>query len=562
MKSYSNKKSIQQLAYLMQNYGIQKVVVSPGSRNAPIAIQFGETNNIDCYSIVDERSAAFTAMGMAKALKKPVAICCSSGSAAANYYPAICEAFYQNTPILILTADRPNHLIDQFDGQTIRQNELFEKHCYGSYELFLEEDKNADQNYGIIQNAIEKCIEKQGPAHINVPLQEPLYELVNELTTMPELIKKDNKTPFFLDNERVEEWKKSQRRLILVGTQNPSEELEMLLGQLAKNNTVVILCETTSNLKNPKFFAHIDRYISDFTEEDIQLYAPDLLITIGQNVISKKVKQFLRAAKPALHWHIDPYWHPDTYQVLSAKIIAKPAVFLSQFLQAIQLDSNPFYNIWEKRRDEKDKRHAEYIELTNYSDLHVFKEICNHLPETYTVHFSNSSTIRYAQLFPFSRFNNYCNRGTSGIDGCTSTAMGFAIMSKSPNVLITGDIAFFYDINGLWNNYIPPYTRIIIVNNGEGNIFRIIPGPDQTNVIDELIATKHNKNAERLAKHFGFDYFRVDFAEPFERTLFNFFQASETPKLLELNTRDEENEEVLKHYFQYLKKGYNSKTNN
>lgn len=558
MKNYTNKRSVQQLAYVMKSYEISRVVVSPGSRNAPMAIQFGEDDCIDCYSIVDERSAAFVAMGMAKASKKPVALCCSSGSAAANYYPAITEAFYQNTPLLILTADRPTDLIDQFDGQTIRQKELFEKHSYGDFQLLADDEIGAeDYNFKCIKTAIEICIEKKGPVHINIPLKEPLYQMNNDRFVFPSIEKTLVSKDVFVDAVRVAEWNLAKRRLILVGNHSPSNDLEVLLGQLAKNNTAVVLTETTSNLKNPKFFSHIDRYISDFTEEDFKHFAPDLLISIGQNVISKKVKQFLRKAQPAKHWHIDPYWQPDTYNVLSAKIPFRAEAFLSKFLKQISLDSTPYFNLWDTLRDKKDARHLDYVSLTNYSDFHAFKVLAEKIPENYVLHFANSATIRYAQLFDFHRYSNFCNRGTSGIDGCTSTAMGYAMASAAPTLLITGDIAFFYDINGLWNNYIPPYTRIVIVNNGEGNIFRIIPGPDQTSVMDDLIATKHHKNAEHLAQHFGFEYYRVDFAETFERAVEKLFKPSEKPKILEINTCDESNENVLKHYFEYLKNGKN-----
>ena len=123
-------------------------------------------------------------------------------------------------------------------------------------------------------------------------------------------------------------------------------------------------------------------------------------------------------------------------------------------------------------------RHDEYCKTISFSDLKIFEILQEKIPQNYNIHFSNSSTIRYAELFPFSKNHHiYCNRGTSGIDGSTSTAMGFAMMNPTPTVLVSGELGFLYDINGLWNNYIPPYTRIIVINNGEGNIFRIIPGP-------------------------------------------------------------------------------------
>lgn len=554
MKQFSSKRSVQILAHLLKEYGIYNVVISPGSRNAPLAVHFSETDEFNCYSIVDERSAAFVGLGMAKSEKKPVAITCTSGSAAANYYPAITEAFYQNVPLLALTADRPSDYIDIFDGQTIRQKDLFSLHSYGDFQLLEDEKENADEiNFDLIKKAIELCIEKKGPVHINIPMYEPLYELVTELPKFPLVEKTIQKKPYEFPANLAAEWNTSKRILILVGIRDYSDELEMQLSQLVKNHSAVVLTEVTSNVWNEKFFTHIDRYIYNFSESDFQTYAPDLLITVGQNVVSKKIKQFLRKAKPAKHWHIDEVWQPDTYFSLTSKIETTPENFFGKLLNFAKLEPQAFFNLWDVMRDKKDIKHTEYTAKTNFSDFKFFEILADKLPENINLHFSNSSAIRYAQLFDFQKNNVYCNRGTSGIDGCTSTAMGFAIRNKKQTVLVTGDLSFFYDINGLWNNYIPPYTRIIIFNNEGGDIFKIIPGPSSTNALDEFILTKHHKNAEFLAKHFGFSYTKVDDEDTLQRVLDNFFKPDSAPKILEVDTSEIENAEILKGYFEYLK---------
>ena len=554
MKQFSSKRSIQILTHLLKEYGISDVVISPGSRNAPLAIHFSETDELNCYSIVDERSAAFVGLGMAKSSKKPVAITCTSGSAAANYYPAITEAFYQNIPLLVLTADRPTDFVDLFDGQTIRQNEIYQQHSYGDFQLLEDGEANAnDENFAIIKKAIELCYEKQGPVHVNIPLKEPLYNLVSELPNFPPVEKTiQKKEEDFLPNFAAD-WNLSKRIMILVGTRDYSEELEMLLSQLVKNHSVVVLKEANSNLRHDKFFGHIDRYIFNFNESDYQTYAPDLLITIGQNVVSKKIKQFLRAAKPKNHWHIDEFWHPDTFYSLTEKIKNKPEKFFSKLLNFISLEPSSYFNLWEVLRDKRDLKHQEYCLKSSFSDFKFYDILSQKLPENINLHFSNSSPIRYAQLFDFQKNNIYCNRGTSGIDGCTSTAMGFAMKDSKQTVLVTGELSFFYDINGLWNNYIPPYTRIIVVNNGGGDIFKIIPGPDSTNALDEFILTKHHKNAELLAKHFGFSYTKVEEEDTLSRVLDNFFKPDTKPKILEINTMEIENSAVLKGYFEFMK---------
>ena len=554
MKQFSSKRSIQALAYLLNEYGIHNIVISPGSRNAPLAIHFSESEGFNCYSIVDERSAGFVGLGMAKSEKKPVAVTCTSGSAAANYYPAITEAFYSNVPLLILTADRPTDFVDIFDGQTIRQKELFAQHSYGDFQLLEEGKENADEtNFELIKKAIELCIEKKGPVHINIPLEEPLYELVTEVPKFPPVEKTIRRKSYELPSNIAAEWNTAKRIMILVGTRDYSEELEMQLSQLVKNHSAVVLCEVNSNLRNDKFFPHIDRYIYNFTEEDFKTYAPELLITVGQNVVSKKVKQFLRKAKPKNHWHIDEVWQPDTFFSLTEKIETTPENFFAKLLNVAKLEPQPFFNLWDVLRDKKDLKHKEYCLLTNFSDFKFFELLSYKTPENVNLHFSNSSAIRYAQLFDFRKDKVYCNRGTSGIDGSTSTAMGFAMRNPNQTVLVTGDLSFFYDINGLWNNYIPPYTRILIFNNGGGDIFRIIPGPSSTNALDEFILTKHHRNAELLSKHFGFGYTKVDDEETLSRVLDNFFKPDAKAKILEIDTSKVDNAEVLKGYFAFMK---------
>lgn len=554
MKQFSSKRSIQILAHLLKEYGIYDIVISPGSRNAPLAIHFSEMDELNCYSIVDERSAAFVAMGMAKSIQKPVAITCTSGSASANYYPAITEAFYSNTPLLILTADRPVDFVDIFDGQTIRQKDLYQQHSYGDFQLLEDHEDNAeDENFALIKKAIELCFEKQGPVHINIPLEEPLYQLVSEIPNFPPVEKTIQKKSEEFSPNLAAEWNTSRRIMILVGTRDYSEELEMQLSQLVKNHSVVVLKEANSNLRHDKFFAHIDRYIFNFSEEDFKTYAPDLLITIGQNVVSKKVKQFLRKAKPKNHWHVDEFWYPDTFFSLTEKIKTAPEKFFSKLLNFVSLEPSPYYNLWDVLRDKRDLKHEEYCLGTNFSDFKFFEMLSYKLPENINLHFSNSSAIRYAQLFDFQKNNIYCNRGTSGIDGSTSTAMGFAMKDVKQTVLVTGDLSFFYDINGLWNNYIPPYTRIIVFNNGGGDIFKIIPGPSSTNALDEFILTKHHKNAEHLAKHFGFAYTKVEDEDTLSRVLDNFFKPDAKAKILEIDTSAIENADVLKGYFEFIK---------
>lgn len=555
MKQFSAKRSIQILGHILEQYGVEHMVISPGSRNAPLAIHFSELDKIQCFSIVDERSAGFVALGMAKSLGTPVALSCTSGSAVVNYYPAVVEAFYSNIPLLILTADRPTHFIDIFDGQTIRQNQIFSQHSYGDFQLLEDHEPNAEQeNMAIIQKAVELCLEKQGPVHINIPLSEPLYEYVSELPIFPKIKKNQPKKDFQIPAHLVEKWNNAKKILILTGTLDKNEKLEFLLSQMAENQSAVVLTEINSNLHSKDFFPHIDRYFFNFNDEELPDFAPDLLITIGQNVVSKKVKEFLRKYQPKEHWHIDPHWQPDTFFALTEKIVARAEDFFAQLIPKIHLLPSDFFQKWNEKKMILEQKHQQYLSNADFSDFQVYDIVKDCIPENYNIHFSNSSVIRYAQLFDFQPSHHFfCNRGVSGIEGSTSTAMGYAMASPRPTLLITGDLSFFYDINGLWNGYIPAETRIIIINNGGGNIFHIIPGPSSANALDEFIATHHQKNAENIAKHFGLEYENVSSRQELECILQNFFEKSHRPKLLEINTSGLNNAEVLKNYFKAMK---------
>ena len=551
---YSNKLSVQLIGEVLYRYGITDIILSPGSRNAPLTIHFTNHQEYTCYSIVDERSAAFFALGMAQSKKKPVAICCTSGTASANYYPAIIEAFYQNIPIVVLTADRPENYVDIFDGQTIRQKNMYSNHIYGSYQLSeSESEESITQNFLDLKKALNTCVLKSGPIHINIPFSEPLYEQTDQIEisfeklTLPEKnYNSDKYKPLFST------WNNFSKKMILVGMQQPNSELNQLLEKLAEREDTIILTEVTSNLNSSKFYPNIDRYMFPFGEEALDDYKPELLLTIGQNIVSKKIKDFLRKSKLKAHWHLDEYWHPDTYFSLTEKIEENPVIFLKELVKVPPVASS-YSLLWKQLKDERQLRHNDFIKNLPFSDLRVIKTLDEKIPDSYNLQISNSSMIRYAQLFNFNSKNKiFCNRGASGIDGATSTAVGFAVADTHPTLLITGDIGFFYDSNALWNKYIPNTFRIILVNNGGGDIFKIIPGPDSSNSLEEYFVTRHNRTARLMAQEYNFEYIQAHNQEELLKQLDSFFLCSEKPKLLEINTINQPNSQILREYFNYL----------
>lgn len=552
MKKFSKKLNVQLIAEIFSAFDIEHIVLSPGSRNGSLATHFSHHPKFKTYSIVDERSAGFVALGMAQQLRKPVVVCCTSGSALVNYYPAVTEAFYQNIPLIVLSADRPEHLVDNFDGQTIRQKNVFELHTYFSTQL--SEDESTDtitSNLGLIKKSIQKCIFNSGPVHINMPFSEPLYEFQENTDIHFDKIELGEKEKTEIDiSDFSDKWNSSSKKIILAGLQYPDDELNELIEKLADDDSVVVLTETTSNLHSKRFFNKIDSVIYSLKDETLEKLKPEILLTIGQNVISKKVKAFLRNHKPEQHWHLDEHWHPDTYDCLTEKIKSQPKTFLKEFVTKIHQQPSHFYNDWHSIRVEKEKLQKDFVDHSNFSDLKVFEEVIKNLPKNIQLHYSNSSAIRYAQLFDHRKdISVFCNRGTSGIDGSTSTAVGAAVCNSVQTILITGDIAFFYDSNALWNNYIPSDFRIVLINNGGGNIFKIIPGPENSGVIEKVFETRHSLNASHLSEMFGFEYIKANNLIELEKTLNDFYSESEKPKILEINTAEVENSEIMRAYF-------------
>lgn len=551
---FSDKILSQTLVQLCLNKGIDHIVISPGSRNAPLTIGFSANPDFRCFSVVDERCAAFFALGIAQQLHRPVAVVCTSGSALLNYYPAIAEAYYSDIPLVILSADRPADFIDIGDGQTIRQENVFANHILYSANC-LEGEEFQIKNETEINIALNTAIELNGPVHVNIPFSEPLYRTVEHQQVWPQEVK-----PRALDgggeqplDSFVSQWNASHRKMILVGVLQPNSLETRFVEQLAQDKSVLVLTETTSNLHNPNFVSAIDQLIAPMDETDFKKLQPEILLTFGGMVVSKKIKAFLRTYPPKAHWHVDPKKAFDTFFVLKHHFKSTLNTFFAEFLPKTSSKNSDYQAQWLEVKNHRLQRHARYKLEIPYSDFMVFCEIFHTLPQNIQLQLSNSATIRYAQLFEIApSIEVFCNRGTSGIDGSTSTAVGAAYASQLPTVLLTGDLSFFYDSNALWNDHIPKNFKIIVINNGGGGIFRILPGQKNTEVFETFFETKHNHTAKQLAEMYGFDYEVVKFRETLAPTLGQFFKKETRPALLEIFTPSSVNDEVLLNYFEYI----------
>ena len=537
---------------------IKHIVISPGSRNAPLTIGFANDPYFNCYSIVDERCAAFFALGIAQQRREPVAVVCTSGSALLNYYPAFSEAFYSNIPLVVISADRPSSKIDIGDGQTIRQVNVLANHS--AYNANLSDETHSDKsNFYELNRALNTAIEEQLPVHINVPFEEPLY-LTTEEQYLFENIVAEIKNPIINEDKAtnfVKHWNSSAKKMVLVGVLTPNSVESQYVEWLAKDPSVVVLTETTSNLHHSHFIPYIDKLLT-YTEKDPTLKEslhPDLLLTFGGLVVSKKIKQFLRSYQPTYHYNVDLHKDYNSYFCLTAHFKADVNTFLKEVTPKLMSVSSNYQQQWLKVKNEIQQTHLEYINQIPFSDLKVYSEVFKSVPNDYIVQISNSSAIRYAQLMKaHPSWKVFCNRGTSGIDGSMSTAIGAAVGSASPTVFITGDLSFFYDSNALWNKYIPQNFRVILLNNQGGAIFRILPGDKTDSNFEYFFETPHKLTAEHFCEMYNINYLSTSNLTDLQRKIGDFYEKSDMPKLLEVHTPRKINDKVLLKYFEFIKK--------
>lgn len=574
---YSKIPVAQSIVALCVAKDINHVVISPGSRNAPLTIGFTHHPEIKAYSIVDERCAAFFALGMAQQLQRPVALVCTSGSALLNYYPGVAEAFYSDIPLVVISADRPIERIDIGDGQTIRQKNVFENHILYSANLYSEivlENASADKklqqkqfesqkhNQREINLALNKALEGKGPVHINVPFYEPLYEMVAQASVHPLQILPEIRERTYSEKELEPYagiWNKAKRKMVIVGVAQPNALEQRFLDFLAQDESVLVLSETTSNLNHPEIFTRIDTLIgpierSQDAAEQFEALRPDILLSFGGMIVSKKVKSFLRDFQPEHHWHVDPKKAYNTFFCLNKHFETSINSFFEAFYPLLENGQSQYAPHWKKIREKRQARHDLYVKEIPYSDFKAMQLIVPSVPENYNVQLGNSATVRYAQLFNWDQTQKlFCNRGTSGIDGSVSTAVGAALINRDPTLLICGDLSFFYDSNGLWNKYIPKNFRIIVLNNEGGGIFRILPGNKNTENFDTYFETIHHMNAKPLCELYDFEYLRAKNSKEIREALNGFYNSSEKPKLLEIFTPRQINDEVLLEYFGFMK---------
>ncbi|QSE96842.1 2-succinyl-5-enolpyruvyl-6-hydroxy-3-cyclohexene-1-carboxylic-acid synthase [Fulvivirga lutea] len=553
------------VAEICSKHDIEHAVISPGSRSAPLTLAFARHKKIKCKVIPDERAAAFVAMGMAQQLNKPVALICTSGSAALNYYPAIAEAYFQQIPLLILTADRPPEWIDQLDGQTIRQENVYGRHVKRSYNI--EADLSSEDAQWYLQRQVNEGIIEanqypKGPVHINFPFREPLY--TTETVEYPEtkIIKSESVNPVFTDTQidsLKNELLKFERKLIICGQNQYTPEVLGFLEQVSKELKIPVVGDIISNIHSiESAVTHSDVFLSSDKSGLDKSLKPDLLITIGKSILSKNLKIMLRKNQPDEHWHVQQAGDvADTYKSLTRIIHGEELEFLKVLIDSQSSEDfqnqkqENYYHIWQIE-ERKTQRHIDnFFPQAFPSEFSMIREVLSQA-NSVNLHLANSMAVRYANFIGIKADQKditvFCNRGTSGIDGSTSTAIGASMASNKINLLISGDMAFLYDRNAFWHNYDYSNFRALVLNNHGGGIFRMINGPSNTPEVDEYFVTNQKNTAKHLAEEFGIEYLLCDKKSKINNYIKRLLEDDGTPKILEIESDSVNDKQILQEF--------------
>ncbi len=552
---------------MLRAHGVGTAYCSPGSRNAPLLIALEACQEIAKQIVVDERSAAFQAYGSALVEQRPVALVCTSGSAVLDYAPAVAEAYYSGVPLIVISADRPREWIDQEDSQTIRQFGVLSHIVKGSYDVrAIPEGSGKEYTEDVkwtinrtVNEALLKALEgKQGPVHINVQLSEPLGELSEEVS--PEercvsMITVSDSLPSSILNSLAEEAAHSKIMLV-AGFTTPDHKLDRAVRMLATLPNVVVMAETLANLHDPQpMSTMIDAVLCDMTTEEKIKMRPDIVISFGGALVSRMLKQYLRDYSPRRHWSLGySNYFCDCFKSLTHKIEISPASFLRQMsgkLRKMNLKIESDYSLlWERQRIKSAALTRDFIDRAPWSDIKALDYVFRNYSFD-NVFLSNGTAVRYSQLLPHNCHAEYCNRGVSGIDGSTSTAVGGAWAYRGKTCLISGDMSWLYDSGASALNLMPNDMRMIVLDNSGGGIFRFIKSTSKipSEILNQYFCVKELPNIGDIAAAYAIDTMEANNMEQLAGGVDWLMESSDFPRMLIIKTPAEESAEILKEYF-------------
>lgn len=559
---YSNKENVNILTSLLLEYGVSDAVVCPGSRNAPIVHNLSVCEAIRCRPVTDERSAAFYALGLAIATRRPTVVCVTSGSALLNVMPAVAEAAYQHVPLVVISADRPQQWIDQLDGQTIPQSDALGRFVRKAVQL--PEPHNDEERWlcrRLVNEAMHLATCRQGaPVHINVPISEPLFEFDTE--QLPQLsrfnyIKRAAIKDASMD--MPDAFHDATRPMIVIGQLAHGTISHETIRSLSEKYVVM-----SEPLSNPSYMTiHFDeaiRYIvSDNSsinddEDDKTAYYPDYVIYVGDTLVSKPARRFLRNAKApsclitpdAADIHDPLMTLTDIVECDSDSINA----LLASLCDAPDTDERcRFHDRWQSFLDAYAAHADAYApEYSQMATVKYFEEQLADLDIDICVHYANSSAVRLACIY--AQHYVWCNRGVNGIEGSLSTAAGFSLATPDMTICVIGDLSFFYDQNALWNSNLRGNLRIILLNNRGGGIFRQLSGLSDSPAADDLVMASHENTAQGICTQNDIGYLSAKNMDEMQIGVVTLLtRESERPMLLEVFTDSNDDVKALEKYF-------------
>lgn len=553
---YSTKTNVQQLISCFKEYCIANIVVCPGSRNAPIVQSFAADDRFFCHSIVDERSAGFYAIGLYHATGETVAVCCTSGSALLNLAPAVAEAYYQKIPMIIISADRPQRWIGQMDGQTLPQQGVFNGLVKKDVQLVETGDEESRwYNNRLINEAVFAATRhSMGPVHINVPITEPMFDFSADELPSERVITHNTSLPLMTDEKEL--WMNYHKVLVICGQESPVTPA-FNLDELSDKGCVIFTELLANYGTEDRFITNFDSVLSIFNDKECpEELIPDLVITIGGHIVSKRLKGFLRSHHVD-HWLINEDGNiTDTFMSVT-KVIEGEQTACIKNLSTLPKKKNEFYDAWKKISDTVKKKSDEYFETitTDLSSMNMVQHTMKRINDMVSLHLGNSMAVRLAQLCQPAIFTpTLCNRGVNGIEGTLSSAIGYSKETGEIGLVIIGDLSFFYDMNVLRHTHDMANLRILLLNNGGGGIFHTLKGLNEASSLNEYVAADHYTNAEGWAKELGFNYLKVINVSQIETAMDMLFSDDAShPVLIEAITDSIFDKHIFNNYYKYIR---------
>jgi len=569
---YSNKENVNILTALLVGHGVKYAVVCPGSRNAPIVHNLVVCPDITCYSVTDERSAGFYALGLAQATDAPVAVCVTSGTALLNLLPAVAEAYYQHVPMVIISADRPPQWIDQLDGQTLPQAEALGRFVRKAVTL---PEPHDEETHWFCNRLVNEALmtaygRERQPVHINVPMTEPLYDFSVETLPEERLVARTygklSYEELMTEKSPLYDFWKSERPLIVIGQNayfNPDDVPEVM-------RNAVVLRESLGSADGGNLF---DEVLA--RSADDEALKPDFILYNEGTLVSKRLKQFLRrtASSEIRCWEVsqDGELHDvfkqadgvmegniDEVLMLFEDVLTNPTFFEENYEMTLgpKVDTSAFVSLWQQLLDEQSERCENYEPA--YSQMAAVKMLEQRMSQLAllpTTHYANSSSVRLANIY--SRGYVYCNRGVNGIEGSLSTAAGFSLVKEGLVFCVLGDLSFFYDANALWQQDLRQNLRILLLNNGCGGIFEKFSGLKDSPARERFVMAHHDTSAEGICQSYCVAYRKAENLEELKAGidwLVNEESVAEgisakRPRLLEVLTDSENDARVLEEYY-------------